>query len=272
MQRIQYHVGIFYFILLISLGIKAEPPTGGEKQVLGRPVNMAHMANYTHYVNPEPLVDRTDLRNIKDSDGKASNFRVQGQHYGHHITKSSLRTKDWNNTIFHNFSMENMNSHSIDAQGAQWSHFYVSGTISDWDFRGARLVNGWFNARMKNVDFRKAHLINIGFYGSELRKTRNPLKFGKGVNFDGAILENVTFKGSLLKHVSFRKTIFRSNVNFENANVHFVTQFAGATFEDNSGKQFVITQDQANILDERFNTAEGTKNITSEQIIQNIQK
>jgi uncharacterized protein YjbI with pentapeptide repeats len=260
----------FSFILFISFGVDAGDFNNCEQPVLGQAMNFAHMANFSHYVNPRLLVDREEFKGLTDSNGEASNFRLRGKKYGHHVACSSRRTKNWKSTKFTNFSMEAINSHSVKAHGAHWKNFYIAGTISDWDFQNATLENGWFNAHMKNCNFRNATLRNVGFYGAKLSKTHNPLKFGKAINFDGATLEDVTFKGSALKRASFRNTVFRSNIRFENANVRFVSQLAGATFVDKAGKAFVVTDDRANKLGDKFEAVPGEKNITSDQILSSM--
>jgi len=241
-----------------------------KQQALGVAMNFADMANFSHYVNRSKLIDRTDLKGLRGKDGNASNFRVQGQKYGHYISLKTYRTKNWNKTSFDNFSMEAIKSHSVDAHKAYWKNFYISGTISDWEFQEATLENGWFNAQMKNCNFKGAYLKNVGFYGAKLTETHNLLKFGKSINFDGAVLENVTFKGSALKRASFKGTVFHSNIKFENANVHFVTQFAGAKFVDGSGKEYLITKNRAEKLDKELETDAGEKNITSDEIVKII--
>lgn len=261
-------IKIFLSLVLLPFAGNAEDHSFCERPVLGQAVNLAHMANYSNYVNARLLKDKNKIEELVDNGREASNFRFRGNKYGHHFTIKSWRTKDWNKTNFTNFSLEAINFHSVQAKKVHWKNFYIAGNISNWNFREAVLENGWFNAQMKNCDFRNATLRNIGFYGAKLTRTNNLLKFGKSINFDGATLENVAFKGSALKRASFRNTVFRSNVRFENANVRFVSQLAGSTFIDDVGKKHLITNDHVNKMAKAMDHE--VKNVTSEQIVESI--
>lgn len=259
---------LFKYLLLVFILGTASHGSAAEIFDRGIAVNRYDIANFSNYVV------RSKLRRLEANEKLAledGDFIIRNRRLGHKVSQGSRRARNWQKTIFTNFAIEAVRSHSVNAPNAHWKGFYINGSMSDWDFRGAFLEHGWFNGRLNNVSFRNAHLKDISFYGSKLSFSLNPIKFHRKVSFDGATLENVYFQGCDLRHATFRKAKFNANTKFENTNVLFATQFVGAKVIDENYKEHEITEEQAKKLYKKHATIDGEMTISGEEILKAMQ-
>lgn len=229
------------------------------------------------------LQKRAQLPRGKNSNGKnirvASDFKFVGYDFGKRISHNKHRAVNWNGSQFNNFAFDHIEGRSVNAHNANWSNFYVHGKIMDWEFNGATLCNGWFNADIRSLVFKNATLTNVTFMGSTLGDTG--WKLGRDTTFKNAKLTNVSFEGADLDDVTFEGAQFFYNANkcgntnacqaiFTNTRVNFQKNWVGVKFVDENQKVYEITQARAQKLDNKFQTWTGPKTITQQQMFQTM--
>lgn len=208
---------------------------------------------------------------------QAKNFWIQDLRDvgGHHISRHSHGSKNWNSTQFTNFRWHGVHAHSLKVgKQALWSNFVINGDITDLNFKNSTLDTGmFFDSRLSKARFINSTLRNITFHNVKFVKTKNVSKAKhRRSTFNNSILDNARFIECDLGHTTFKDTTFVGNTFFQNSALRFKRHFVGSKWVDADGKTHVLTEAVANELDRRHQTyvMNSRQSMSSAQIIQSM--